>query len=156
MKGFHISEQGHVVNIIPPVDINGAAKNSDVFSMKNYSHVDIVIQLGVTGAASTVTVEECDDVTPTNSTAIAFAVYKEETAAGDTLGARTAVTTSGFATSTNDNVMYVISIDADELTDGYPYLRIAMSDPTASTIVSAVAVLSGPRYGKQQSATAIT
>jgi hypothetical protein len=156
MKGFHLSEQGHVVNIIPPVDINGAAKNSDVFSMKNYAHVDIVIQLGVTGAASTVTVEECDNVTPSNSTAIAFAVYKEETAAGDTLGARTAVTTAGFATSTNDNVMYVISIDADELTDAYPYLRIAMSDPSASTIVSAVAVLSGARYGKPQSATAIT
>jgi hypothetical protein len=124
--------------------------------MKKYAHVDIIIGLGVTGAASTVTVEECDDVTPSNSTAIAFAYYAEATAGGDTLGARTAATTAGFATGTGDGIFYVISIDADELTDGYPYLRVAMSDPGAATFVSIIAVLSGARYGRPQSATEIT
>lgn len=156
MKGFNIAEQGHVVNIIPPVDINGGAKVSDYFSMANYGHVDIILTAGVTGAASTVTVEESTTSTGGSTTAIAFSYYAETTNADDTLSTRTAATASGFATSTNDNITYVISIDASQLTDGYPYLVLKMSDPGVSTIVSAVAVLSGSRYQNETTVTAIT
>lgn len=155
MKGITIPEEAHVVNIIPPIDINGAGADSDVFSLENYSHADIVLTLGVTGAASTVTLKECDDFTPTNSTAIAFQVYKEETAAGDTLGARTAVAAAGFATSGNDSITYVISVDASQLSDGYPCLQLSLSDPSAATLVSAVAILSGARYAQAATPTAI-
>lgn len=156
MHGFNVPEQGHVVNIIPPVDINGGAKTSDYFDMGKYSHVDIILTLGVTGAASTVTVEESDDNSGSATTAIAFDYYAETTAAGDTLADRASATSSGFATSTNDNVTYVISIDAAELSDGYPYLVLKMTDPSASTLVSAVAVLSGARYAQENTPTAIT
>lgn len=154
MKGTHIAEGGHVVNILAPVDINGG-KNSDVFSMKDHAHVDILIQNGVNAAASTVTVEECDDFVPTAPVAIAFHVYKEETAAGDTLGARTAVAATGFAMGTNNGIMYVIGIDAAELSAGKPNLRVVFSDPSGSVIASAAAILSGARYGSDQSATEI-
>ena len=46
-RGFVISEAGHVVNILPPIDLNGGVVNSDVFSMRNYNHVSITIQQGV-------------------------------------------------------------------------------------------------------------
>lgn len=154
-KGFYVPQDGHVVNILPPQDINGSAQNSDVFSMRDHAHVDIILVLGTSGAASTVTIEECDDFTPSNSTAIAFTYYQEETAAGDTLSGEQAATTSGFATSTNNNIIYIISIDASQLSDGFPCLRLAMSDPSASTIVAAVAVLSGARYAGDQSETQI-
>lgn len=150
-----LAEQEHIVNALPPIDIDGGA-NSDIFSMKDASHVSIIIQAGVTGAASTVTVEECDDVTPSNSTAIAFKYAAETSAAGDTLSSLTAATTAGFATSTNDNIFYVIEIDAEELTEGYPYLRVVFSDPGAATIVSVVAVLSGLCYQGDQTRTQIT
>lgn len=155
MKGFNIAEQGHVVNIIPPVDINGSGASSDVFSLENYQKAQIILTLGVTGAASTVTVKECDDFTPSNSDAIAFNVYKEESGSGDTLGERTAVASTGFATGTDDNITYVIDIDAAELSDGYPCLQLVMSDPEAATVVSAVAVLSGARYAEEESPTVI-
>jgi hypothetical protein len=154
MPRFVLPEFGHVVQILAPVDINGGA-SSDVFSLENYAHVDIVIGLGVTGAASTVTVKECDDFTPTTSTAIAFSYYAETTATGDTLAARAAATTAGFATSTNDGVFYVISIDAKELTAGYPALQVVFSDPSASTFVGAFAILSGARFGRYTTKTAI-
>ncbi len=155
MKGFHIAELGHVVNIIPPVDINGGIVNSDVFSLGLYARCQILVTLGVTGAATTITVEECDDFVPTATTAIAFARYSEETAAGDTLGARTATAAAGFATSTNDSIMYVFDIVASELTDGRPNLRIVCSDPSSATLLSAVAILSGARYQEAQTPTAI-
>jgi len=142
---FNASESGHVVNILPPQDIDGGA-NSDVFSMKRYAHASIIIAAGSMAAASTVTVEECDDFVPTNSTAIAFSYYKEETSGGDTLSTKQSATAAGFAMTTNNNTMYTIELDAAQLSDGYPCVRVVFSDPSGSDTVSAVAVLSGGRY----------
>jgi hypothetical protein len=123
--------------------------------MRNYDHATIVLQLGVTGAASTITVEACDDFTPANTTAIPFAVYKCETASSDVLGARTAVLAAGFATSVNDGIMYVIEVNADELPAGKPNLRVCTSDPAAATFASILAILSKARYAGDQSPTVI-
>ena len=153
--GMNIAEQGHLVNILPPVDVDGAV-NSDVFSMANYAHASIIITAGVTGAdAGNITLEECDDFVPTASTAIAFSYYGEPTPAGDTLSVRMAATVAGIDVSANDSIMYVIEIDASELSAGFPNLRIAWSDPGAATFGAAVAVLTGARYGKERSASAI-
>ncbi len=153
-KGFVIPEHGHLVQALAPVDIDGGV-STDVWTMRNYGHCDILVALGVTGGASTIIVEECDDFTPTTSPAIAFSYYAEATASGDTLGARTAATAAGFATSTNDGVFYVISVDASELADGYPAIRLTFSDPGAATFCAVLAVLSGARYANVESATAI-
>ena len=42
-------------------------------------------------------------------------------------------------------ITYVISVDDAQLSDGYPYLVLKMTDPSAATLASAVAVLSGPK-----------
>lgn len=155
MKGITIAEQAHVVNILPPQSITTAAA-SDVFSLKDYAHATLIVTAGSTNAdAGNITVEECDNFTPSNHTAIAFSYYAEETAAGDTLGARTAATTSGIDVSANDNITYVIEIDASELADGYPCLQLKWSAPGGATLVSAVAVLTGARYAGPDSPTAI-
>lgn len=153
--GITIAEEMHIVNIIAPVDINGGVTNSDVWSMADWNHASIIVQLGVTGAAATITVEECDDFVPTATTAIAFASYAEETAAGDTLAARVATLAAGLTTSTNDTIFYIIEIDSGQLTDGRPNLRIVVSDPAVATLLSAVAILSGGRFIKTESLTAI-
>ena len=57
--------------------------------------------------------------------------------------------------STNDNIFYVIEIDAAQLSASRPNLRVVFSDPSASVIASAVAILSQGRYTKDQSATVI-
>lgn len=152
---FVIPEQGHIVNILPPADINGGAVTGDVFSLANYAHADIILTLGVTGAASTVLLKECTSAAAAGATAIGFSYYAETTDAGDTLGARTTVANTGFATSTNDNITYCISVDADELSDGSPWLELHLSDPTVATVVSAVAVLSGTRYQSDGNVSAI-
>ena len=152
---MNIAEEAHVVNILPAVDIN-SGDTSDYFSLKYYRHASIVITAGVTGGASTVTVEESDNNAGNDTTAIAFDYYAETTDAGDTLGDRTAATTSGFAMSTNDNVTYIIEIDADQLTDGYPYLVVKFSNPSGATYVNASAILTEPRYSQENTPTAIT
>ncbi len=155
--GFNVAEQGHVVNLIPPIDINGG-KNGDVFSMKNYSHATIIVQIGVSGAAfTTIKVNECTSFAAAGATSIAFSVYKEETALGDTLSAVVAATAAaGVVPSANDTIFYVIELDAAELSDGSEFVELALDVASGvSVIASAVAILSGARYGQTLSATAI-
>lgn len=155
MKGINLAEQCHIVNIFPPVSIAGAV-SSDVFSLEGYAHATIIIQAGATNAdAGNITLEECDDFTPTTATAIVFDYYAETTAAGDTLGAKTTATVAGIDVSANDNITYVIEIDASQLTDGRPCLQLEWSAPGGATLISAVAVLSGSRFAETESATAI-
>lgn len=155
MRGIALAEVGHIVNILPPIDITGG-KNGDVFSMENHSHATIIIQIGVSSAAFTkILVNECTSLAGAGATAIAFNVYKEETAAGDTLGARTAVTSAGLTPSANDTIMYVIELDAAELSDASHFVQLSLTNTTNSVIASAVAILTGARYGGEQSATAI-
>lgn len=154
MRGMVIAEQGHVVNALPPVDINGG-KNSDVFSMRGAGHASIEVVLGVTGGATTVTLHACDDFTPTTTEAIPFAVYKCETAAGDVTGDRVEVEAAGFATSTNDNIFYIIEVDAPDLPTGKPNLQVRLSSPGAATFASVQVVLSGLRYAHTPTPTAI-
>jgi|TARA_Y100000310_G_scaffold309531_1_gene353714 hypothetical protein len=154
-KGILIAEDCHVVNALPPLDIDASAQNSDVWSMAKYAHASIIVQLGVTGATAVITVEECDDFTPSNSTAIAFASYSEVTANGDTLGARAQTSSAGLTTSANNGVFYVLEVDASQLSDGFPCMRVALTDPGAATFGSIVVILSGARYAGQDSPTAI-
>lgn len=154
-KGFNIPQEGHVVQILAPWGSDAATKNSGVFSMRNYAHCDIIVLLGSTGGAASFILYECDDFTPANATAIAATIYKEETADGDTLGAATALAAAGVATSANDGIFYVISVDASQLTEGYPNLQLRFADLDNTTYVAAVAILSGAKYAQDQSPTAI-
>lgn len=155
MKGLVLAELGHVVNALPPIDTGGAAKVSDYFSLKNYAHATIIVTMGVVTNDCTVTVEESDDNAGNDETAIAFARYEEKTAAGDTLTVRTATTSAGFATGTTNGTTFVIEIDAAELSDGYPYL-VVKATGAAAALISVVVILSGSRYAKEQTPTAIT
>lgn len=154
-KGYNVAEDGHVVNIIPPIDITGGV-TGDVFSMENYAHATIIVQVGVSAAAFTkIIVNECTSLAAAGATAIAFSVYKEETAAGDTLGVRTAVAAAGVTPAAADTIMYVIELDASELTADSHFVQLSLTNDTNSVIASAIAILSGSRYAEETSATAI-
>lgn len=163
MKGFVTAEQGHVVQLLAPVDITGG-KVCQAFSMKNYQHASIAVLVGASAAAFTkIIVSQCTATAAVGSagagaTAIPFSIYKQETAgeANDVLGARTAVTSAGYTPSANDGIMYVIEIDANELADGSPYVQLSLTNTSNSVIASAVAVLSGARYAETQSPTVTT
>jgi len=155
MKGLTIAEQCHVINALAPIDIGGVAKESDYFSMENYSHATIIVTLGVVTNAPTITVYESDDLDGSNETAIGFDHYLEDASAGDTLADRATVANTGYTfAATTNGVMLVIEIDASQLSDGYPCLCVK-TDTAAAALVSVVAILSGARYQKENTPTAI-
>ena len=147
MKGFSISEAGHVVNILPPVDITGG-KTAQAFSMANYKHASIIIQIGVSAAAFTkIILNLCSDAAGDNPVAIPFNLYTQETAGAshDVLSAITAVPATGYAPSATDGTLGQDS-----------YLQLSLTNGVNSCITSAVAVLSGSRYAEAQSPTVCT
>lgn len=164
MNGFSISEAGHVVNILPPVDVTGG-KTAQAFNMALYKHASIIIQIGVSAAAFTkILLNLCSDAAGDNPVAIPFNIYKQETAGAvnDVLSAITAVTAAGYTPSAADGIFYVIEIDANELEAAiagalsgslgqYSYLQLQFTNGANSVIASAVAVLSGSRFAEAQS-----
>lgn len=145
MSKFVLAEMGKPVVGVAPVDIGGVAKVSDYFSMENYQHASIIVACGAITNAATITVEESDDNSGSDTTAIAFA-YHAISSAGVT-GARTAATASGFSTGTDNNLIWVIEIEADELSDGYPFLVVKATD-AAANLIAIIPILSGARYAQ--------
>jgi hypothetical protein len=155
-QGFSIGEgQGHFVLGVAPVDIDAGAQTSDAFKMTNYTHATIIIALGVTGAATTLTLKENTAADGSGATAIAFSIYSEATAGGDTTGARTAVTSSGVALGTGDSIFYIVELNAEDLSDGSEWVTVHLSDPGAATFASIGIILSGARYAEVEAPTAI-
>lgn len=138
-----LAEEGHFVNVVPPVDINGAGATGDRFTMAKHRQVAIILTLGVTGAGVDVTLTAADAFSGGNTEDIGFSYYAEEDANGDVLGDRTTVDAAGFTTATADDIVYVIEVREDELPEDKPILQLNLSDPGAATVVSAVAVLTG-------------
>ena len=157
---LNFDNKTHVVGLASPVDSAGAAVTSDIINVGVYHSVSLLVYLGtLTGDTAVVTVEECDDVTPSNNTAIAFR-YRESAATGtsDAYGAVTAATAAGFTfAADDDDHILMIDINGSELTDGYPYVRVVVT-PGGSASASEVAILSisAPRYAQSDQVTQIT
>lgn len=154
MVGVQV-DHTHIVNILPPIDISGG-KQGDRFHMRHHKKALIIVQVGVSAAAFTkVILNACDAASGGTATPIAFNMYAEETAAGDTLGARTAVAAAGHTPPATDNIFYVIELDAAELPDGNDWVELSLTNGANSVIASAVAILSGSRFAGDQSATVL-
>lgn len=154
--GFNIPEDGHIVTLYYPLDIDtlAAAKSPVIVLMENFNHATIIYSIGVNPlAAGVVTIESVDDTTPTTSTQIMFRYYRYETsqilANGDVHGAMTWTTTAAaglIPVAVAVPAMYVIEIDSSELVQGDIGFRMCIADPGAASVGSAIAVLSGARY----------
>jgi hypothetical protein len=159
--GFYLPMDGMFVPLIMPHDTNGAIHNSPVIRMKNFNHASVVYYYGVASrAAGVVTIEACDDMTPTTHPAVPISYYRCDTAfgsAGDDLAA--AVTSVAAATgyippAAVSGCWTVIEVDSANLittTTPNPIgFRAVMQDPGAACIMCAFAVLSGARQGLRQ------
>jgi hypothetical protein len=129
---------------------------SDVINMKGWGRCTFIIftGAGATGAA-TMTVESCDDVTPSTTTAIAYKYW--DGASVDVLQDMQVATTSGVITpDAGAGTFSAIEIDASALSGTDNYVRLQMTESTNSPVDGAcIAILSNPRYSHESTATAV-
>lgn len=174
MNGFNVSEAGHVVSLISPQNGTAGVLHSQAFSMKNYKHASIIIQLGAQAGQGTIiqlfgaAATAAFGTPATGRQALPFNLYKQETAgnANDVLSAINNEPSTGYQPSGNANIFYVIEIDANEIeaagfggalagSDGQAaYLQLDVNVSGEADYVSAVVILSGSRYADAQSGTA--
>ena len=147
----------HWVHGLAPVAdaFAGATVNSDVVKA-NCEAVLFMVYKGVgTTGTSTVTVEACDDVTPSNTTTVPF--YYRSNTSSDTWGAWTSAAAAGFTTTAGSNHIYQIWVDAAELAEeGYEYVRLDMAEVADDPVLGGILIgLVNPRY-MPQPATVLT
>lgn len=157
---MNLAETCHFVNLLPPVDNSTNPVVLPVFDIEGYSHVTIIIQMGATHSdAGYFTLEQCNALSPTVHPDFAFQYYAEETDAGDVLDATptrvTAATGIDLAPAGVNNIMYVIEVDASELTSGYHHLRGNFSAAGGANLCSCIAILSGARDARPASPTVL-
>lgn len=171
------SERTKIVNALPAVDGNDTALETDIVSLKNYNHVCFILTFGAvhasssavtgTGNESNLIAYKGENVT-TCTTAFIAKYRAEVTAAGDTLEALTELPVLGVSMGNGNTLDFadqtgaiiVVEIDAADLdpTAANPYdtVKIGFRFSAHSVLVSAIAVLSQPRYASDASPTAIT
>lgn len=160
MRGFNIVEVGHVVQILKPqaVATSVGTVTSEFFNMENWGRANIILEIGERISGSLVLlVRDSTSATVGDSTARAFSLYPESaTPASDVPGARTAVAATGHTlVGTVDNVFAVIDINAQDLTDGSPWVGIQLTGfGSVADVLAAYAILSGGRHQKGVTATA--
>ena len=142
--------------IYPDADVYAADPASDVFNMKLYDHITFILTEGAGGTGTVkIQVEECTAADGTGNTAIAFNYRLASTP--DTWGAVTAAASTGYTTVAGANKQVAVEIDAEQLSDGYPYVRLQLTevadDPCDAGVI---AILSKPRYAQAVLDTSLT
>lgn len=152
---LNLAETCHFVNLMPPQSYT-EAQVLPVFDLEGYSHVTIIIQLGATDAdAGNFTLEQCNALSPTVHPDLTFRYYSEETASGDVLDPQTSASSIDLAPAGVNDIMYVVEVDASELTSGYHHLRANLSVPNGAQLGSVLAILSGARDARAASPTVL-
>lgn len=128
------------VGINAVADAFASTVTSDVVSMKFHNRVRFIAHWGVgTTGTSTFTVEACDDVTPSNTSAIPF--HYRITVGAAAPGAVTAAASTGFLSTAGSNQIVEIEVPAENLlASGYSYVRLKAVEGTASARLGGVLI----------------
>lgn len=141
----------HVIPGLAPVSATGALYG-DVINMEGLLELEIDVLAGVVGSSQTITVEECDNVTPDTPVAIAYTYQKSSAVGTDTMGAVTLI--SGTAGTTMEaGTILRIFIQSADLSAGYPFVRVKCT--SSGTCLIAAMYIARDRYPREIPVSAI-
>ena len=158
MSKFTLIQNKKIVQGLAP--INPSTTVPDYVSLKGYSKLSIIINIdNGTATGGAISLVQATAVAGTGEKTLGFTiVYKnEDTSASDTL-VSTAVVSDTFTPSSvnDDNLLYIIEVDADELDvdNFFDCVRVVTADATAA-VTGIVYVLGGTRYPQETPPSAI-
>lgn len=146
-----IEEIKVVSGLAPSSDVYAGGVATDVISLKDYQEALFIVHQKTGGSntgVATITIDACDDVTPSNTEAIAFDYFKNEAvASSDDFGSRQSVTAAGFATTANKTAIYAIPVKASDLPDGKPFVRLSAAESVNDPVLGNVLIVlsKGPK-----------
>jgi hypothetical protein len=134
-----VTQRSHLeVGIAAVADAFSGTVHSDVFSMKNHNRGLFIVHWGVgTTGTVTLTVEACDDVVPSNTSAIPFTYRVTVGAAAP--GAITAAAAAGFTTTAGSAQIIEIEFPVENLAaSGYSFVRLTSVEVVNDPILGGV------------------
>jgi hypothetical protein len=151
-------EQHKIVPVLEAED-HAAGASGDSVSMENYGHLTLIIIFGeLTGDAVLTVASGATAGTATTAETFNYRATAADlkNATGDNLGDESTSAALTLTAATYEDRMIVVEMDADELTDGQPWVTPAISSAASQCFASIVAILSEPRYAQAVPPTAIT
>jgi len=130
-----------ITGLDPVADAFAGTKSSDIVDMSEYDEVTFLVHIGVgaTGT-STITVEACDDISASNTTAVAF--YSQSDTSADTHGTLTARAAAGYTTTAGSTRREIITVKNQTLAStGYTYVRLNAVEVANSPVLGGIAII---------------
>ena len=146
----------YVKGLDPIADAFAGTVYSDIVSMQGHDVVTFVLYKGVgTTGTSTLTVEACSTVGAAATSAIPFRYQRVNP--GDTHGAETLATVSGFTTTAGSSELYIITAKAEDLAaSGYEFVRLKAVEVANDPVLGGILVImQEPKDDKAVQATVI-
>ncbi len=158
MGNMNLAQKIHVVPIL-----SASQKTANYvaphINMKLYEKVEFLVHLSAVAADNfTMTVTQSLVTAGSSSTAIA-ARYRATAVAGtDTMGAVTAIATTGLALTTAFTTLTVIvDVESQDLTTATkPYVGLTFTDAGSGDLTMTIIALCWPKYPKATNASALT
>lgn len=151
-------EQAKIVTALAP--ITPSSSTPDYVCLKGYERCAVIVSVdnGNTVTGSAITLKQNTTTSTSNEQALAFTKVWANTDvdASDAL-VETAVSNNTFTTDTTNakNLLYVLEVEASELTDGYDCIRVGTGNG-ANMVLSAVYLLYPARFAGATPLTAIS
>ena len=159
MGKMNVAQDIHIVPIYATTDASATFAAPHV-NMKLYEKVEFIVHIGnITGDTMTITAGQSEVTAGSTATAIA-ARYRITAAAGtDTMGATTALATTGLAlvNGTHDLLTIIVDIDSSDLTtESLPYAGLTFTKTSSGQGIFTIMALCWPKYPKETNASALT
>lgn len=143
-----------ITGLDPVANALAGTVSSDVIDMSAFNRIVFLLHQGVgaTGT-STLTVEACDDTTPSNTTAIPFRYRIDHV--GDE-GALAAATAAGVLTTAGSSKIVAVEVREDALAaTGYRYVRLKAVESVASPVLAGILVIGEKKVASAAAVSAI-
>ncbi len=128
-------------------------------NMKLYEKVEFIVNLStVTANDFTVTAQQSAVTAGSSGTAIAARYRLTAVAGTDTMGAVTALSTSGLAiTTAHTTLTLIVDIDSSDcINASLPYAGLNFTDAASGDLIMTIIALCWPKYPKATNASALT
>jgi len=143
------STRFRVVQGLPPVaDALALTIYSDIISCQGAENIIFILQRGVgTTGKSQITVEACDDNSPSNTAAVPFR-YKQIDGS-DVEGTLTEAAEAGYAMAAGSNRIDIIEVDAARLAvEGYGWCRLKAVEATDAAVLAGILAIVDTHFAK--------
>jgi hypothetical protein len=158
MGNMNLAQNIHIVPIATEAQITSATVEPHI-NMKLYEKVEFIYHMTAVAANDfTMTVTQSAATAGSSSTAIA-ARYRLTAAAGtDTMGATTALASTGLAiTTAHSTLTLIVDVESQDLTTAdKPYVGLTFTDGGSGDITGTLIALCWPKYPQETNSGALT